>query len=63
MAFQVLSKKQMDEKKNTKSLDTFFKNPDGKPFCFGEFGIYHIKKACSDCKYKKECYKKYDEEN
>ena len=60
MAFQVLTKKQMDEKKNTKSLDSFFKTKDGKPLCFGEFGNYHTKKNCSDCKYKKECYDEFD---
>ena len=61
MIFHVLTKKQMIEKKNTKRLDTFFKTKEGKPFCFGKLGDYQNEKKCSDCKYKKECFKIYDE--
>ena len=63
MGIQMLSKSQMNEKKIVKPLDSFFKTENGEPFCFGEFGTYHIKRACSDCKFKKECYKKYEEKN
>lgn len=63
MTFKILTKKQMDEKKDTRLLDEFFKTKNGEPFCFGKFGEYHIKKACSDCKFKKECYKKYEEKD
>ena len=61
MSFQVLTKEQINEKKNTKPLDTYFKTSDGKPFCFGEFGDYQNVKKCSDCKFKKDCYKIYNE--
>ena len=63
MTFQLLTKSQIKEKKITLPIDSFFKTKDGKPICFGEFGEYQNKKKCSDCKYKKECYKKYEEEN
>ena len=62
MTFQILTKNQMNEKKITLPLSGFIKNSDGKPFCFGEFGKYQGKKNCSDCKYKKECLKKWNEE-
>lgn len=63
MSFHILTKNQMDEKKNTKPLEAFFKNPDGKPYCFGEFGDYQDKKSCADCKFKKDCYKIYEGKN
>lgn len=62
MTFQVLTKSQMNEKKLIKPLDSFFKDKEGRPLCYGEFGKYQNTKNCSDCKYKKECYKKYEEE-
>jgi len=49
--------------KQSELSDFKFKSKDGKPFCFGRFGEFHMKKACSDCKFKKECYDKYEEEN
>lgn len=63
MSFQLLTKSQMNEKKLIKPLDSFFKTKDGKPFCFGEFGDYQNTKKCSDCKLKKECFKKYEEKD
>ena len=63
MSFQVLTKSQMNEKKLIRPLDSFFKTSDGKPFCFGDLGNYQNEKKCSDCKFKKECYTKYEKEN
>ena len=61
MSFQVLTKSQMNEKNLIKPLNDFFKTKDGKPFCFGRLGEYQNENKCSDCKYKKECFKIYDE--
>jgi len=61
MTFQQLTKSQKKEQKIIKPLDSFFKTKDEKPFCFGFFGDYHIIKSCSDCKYKRECYKVWNE--
>lgn len=63
MTIKFLTKKEKIAVKNTKSLNSFFKTEKGEPFCFGEFGTYHTKKSCSDCKFKKECYKKYEEKD
>ena len=60
MVIKMLSKSQRNEKKLIKPLSDFFKTKNGKPFCFGEFGGYHTKKPCSDCKYKKGCYDEFN---
>ena len=60
MNVKFMSKKERLSVRNTKSLNSFFKTQDGKPFCFGKLGEYQNENKCSDCKYKRECFKIYD---